>query len=116
MYADDTNFTFSSCDLNDLQKEMNHDLKYISTWLLANKLPLNILKTEYMIIGSRQRIVTIVDDISYLSINGAFLRRVYQTKCLGVTLDCNSTWELHINSIIQKVATSIAILKMLVNI
>ena len=74
MYADDTNFTFSSCDLNDLQKEMNHDLKYVTTWLLANKLTLNILKTEYMIIGSRQRIASIVEDISNLSINGLFLR------------------------------------------
>ena len=56
MYADDTNLTFSSYNLSDLQKEMNKDLEHVATWLLANKLILNILTWEYMLIGSRQRI------------------------------------------------------------
>ena len=64
-----------------------------------------------MIIGSRQRIATIVDDISNLCTNGVFLRRAYQTKCLGVTTDCHWVWALHINSIIHEVVTSITILK-----
>ena len=54
IYANDTNITFSSnINVTDLQREMSKDLAHIATWLLANKLTLNILKSEYMLVGSR---------------------------------------------------------------
>ena len=36
MYADDTNITFASNNLIDLEREMNKDLRDIATWLTAN--------------------------------------------------------------------------------
>ena len=48
---------------------MNADIEKLKQWLCANKLTLNILKTEYMLIGSRQRIATVTESLD-LSING----------------------------------------------
>jgi hypothetical protein len=44
------------------QERINVDLENVHQWLLANKLTLNKDKTEYMIIGSRQRISNLVTD------------------------------------------------------
>ena len=65
-FADDTNLTFSAVDLSILQTEMSNDLNRIFNWLSSNKLTLNILKTDFMVIGSRQRIATLAGNISLL--------------------------------------------------
>ena len=46
MYADDTNATFSVATIPELESQINSDLKYIDRWLKANKLSLNVAKTE----------------------------------------------------------------------
>ena len=62
-FADDTNLTFSAVDLSILQTEMSNDLNRIFNWLGSNKLTLNILKTDFMVIGSRQRIATLAGSV-----------------------------------------------------
>ena len=58
MYADDTNITFHSRDLTELEDTMNMELINLNTWLTSNKLSLNIAKTEFMVIGFCQRLAT----------------------------------------------------------
>lgn len=50
MYADDTKLAAFSIDLHSLQTIFNSELNNIHQWLVANKLTLNVGKTEYMII------------------------------------------------------------------
>ena len=109
-FADDTNLTFSAVDLSILQTEMSNDLNRIFNWISSNKLTLNILKTDFMVIGSRQRIVTLAGSIS-LSVNGLTLQQVESTKCLGLTIDQFLTWRNHLQSVRQKVGCGIRILK-----
>lgn len=47
---------------------------------------MNILKTDFMVTGSRQRIATLHGNIS-LSVKGLTLQHVETTKCLGLTID-----------------------------
>ena len=58
MYADDTHFTFASNNIETINDVMNPDLSNVNKWLVANKLTLNSWKTEFMIVGSRQRLGT----------------------------------------------------------
>ena len=37
------------------QNRVNKDLKSVNTWLSSNKLTLNLTKTEFLVITSRQR-------------------------------------------------------------
>ena len=77
MYADDSNMTFTACSVEGLRHEMNADIEKLKQRFCANKLTLNILKTEYMLIGSRQRIaiVTVTESLD-LSINGISLKKL----------------------------------------
>ena len=54
MYADDTNVTFAASGMLGLETYINTELKSINLWLTANKLSLNVAKTEIVVISSRQ--------------------------------------------------------------
>ena len=56
MFADDTNLTLSAKTLTELKLALTPELNNLSCWLKANKLSLNVPKTELMITGSRQRL------------------------------------------------------------
>ena len=56
-------------------------------------------KTEFMLIGSRQKLNSL-SAIPALEINGTQLNRVNFTKSLGVLIDENLTWSNRINAII----------------
>jgi hypothetical protein len=112
MYADDTNLTYSGSDINTIQFHLNEDLENINEWLISNKLTLNMTKTEYMLIGSRQRLSTLSDNPSF-EINGIPLDRVSTTKSLGALLDENLTWSSHINKMTKRIASGIGAIKRL---
>ena len=73
MYADDTSITYAGKDLNEIDDYLNKDLKSVNTWLSSNKLTLNLTKSEFLVITSRQRRVYLSDNPS-LTINNYRVR------------------------------------------
>ena len=63
MFADDTSVSYASHSLDEIQNVINSELKNLNSWLIANRVSLNITKTEFMIIGSRQRMNATQNDI-----------------------------------------------------
>ena len=57
--------------------------------------------TEFMLVGSRQRVATLTQELD-LSINGISLKRVNSSKCLGVEIDEFLTWDAHFASVSKK--------------
>jgi len=49
IFADDTNLFYSDSNLAELESIVNYKLKMVSDWLMANKVPLNIDKTNFII-------------------------------------------------------------------
>ena len=62
MYADDTHLTYASDNVDNIQLHLNQYLENVHNWLRANKLTLNMTKTEFMLIGSRQRLSTLTES------------------------------------------------------
>ena len=48
LFADDTNLTASGDSITDVVTVVNSDLENLRKWLTANKLSLNVAKTEFM--------------------------------------------------------------------
>lgn len=107
MFADDTNISTSAETLDELQSLVNKDLDCINSWLLANKLTLNMTKTEFIIIGSGNRIKNIVNPINIILGNQS-LSRVKSSKSLGVIIDDGLIWDEQIDSIVKKISRAIA--------
>ena len=110
MYADDTHLTFASYKIETINDVMNHDLSNVNTWLPANKLTLNSSKTEFMLIASRQRLGT-YGTSPKLIIGGDIIKQVSSVKSLGVLIDENLPWNIHIEKIAKKIASGIGAIK-----
>ena len=110
MYADDTHLTYAENDICSIEASLNQDLSHINRWLIANKLALKMTKTEFMLIGSRQKLNSLF-AIPALEINGTQLNRVNFTKSLGVLIDGNLTRSNHINAITKKISSGIGSIK-----
>ena len=54
-FADDTNLLCLSNSIKKLNIQVNADLKYLVNWLHANKISLNVKKTEMVIFKSKQK-------------------------------------------------------------
>ncbi len=107
LFADDTNVFFSDSDLSRLITVINSEMKNLSEWFFANKLSLNIKKSNYIIFTPRQKRQTL-DPL--LEINNHRLERVKETSFLGVILDENLTWKSHISYVASKISKSIGII------
>ena len=110
MYADDTSLTFASADLNRISDRLNYDLDRVFIWLSANKLTLNMTKTEFMLVASRQKLSTLSETPSF-SINEHPVLLVSSAKSLGVHIDQNLNWECHVQSICKKIASALGAIK-----
>ena len=104
MFADDTNFMRSISSLNEIKDELIPALYKVYNWLRCNKLSLNTVKTEFMIIGTAnglEKLDKCPVSTLYLISSGpdCHIRRVRCVKYLGIIVDDTLTWEEHIEYI-----------------
>ena len=111
MYADDTNVTFAASDMLGLETQINTELKNINLWLRANKLSLNVAKTEFMVISSHQKLHSLNDKTINVNVEGVKINQTDHSKALGLNIDENLSWKEHIHSVSKKAASSIGALK-----
>ncbi len=110
MFADDTNLNCNGKSSVDIEQKINTDLDNVHNWLISNKLTLNTKKTEYMIIGSQNRLKNILSDPEIL-IGDQKIKRVSQKEFLGVIVDENLNWHKHIDTQCKKISKNIALLR-----
>ena len=97
LLADDTVLMLHEKNLSVLNTKVNSDLGKIQLLLSENKLSLNYSKTTYMIIAPKRGPV---EKFSVL-LNGNELSRCNSAKYLGVTIQSNLRWNLHIESYVK---------------
>lgn len=112
LYADDTIISIASKSATELHQKINYDLARVSDWLLANKLSLNVVKSEYILIGSKFKVPSF-GSFAPIRISGSEIKRVSTLKHLGVLIDENLNWESHIDTMCLKIGRSIYGLKLL---
>ena len=110
MFADDTSLSYATDSLGELESVINSELESLKTWLVKNKLSLNIAKTEFMTIGSRQRIGVTHDNMT-IKLDGSEIKKVETAKSSGVHIDKHLSWSVHIEKITKKIASAIGALK-----
>ena len=106
LLADDTTLVKSDKNLQRLVETFNEELKHIVNWLNANRLSLNIDKTNFMIFRPKNKNELPPD----ITINGSKITEVNKAKFLGVIIDNKLTWNNHIKLITQKISKGIGIM------
>ena len=110
-YADDTSLTCTADNLTNLESHLNLELKLVKAWLSANKLTLNVAKTEFMLITTRQKLPFLANQEIKIHIDNTPIERVKSTKALGVTLQESLSWANHVDRLRKKVAAGIGLLR-----
>ena len=107
LFADDTNIYYEAESIDKLEKIINNELKKLYTWLIVNRLSLNIDKTNFLVFHPynkpvKQRIT--------VKIHKKAINEKDQIKYLGVIVDSTLTWKAHIDKICKSVSRTIGVL------
>ena len=86
--------------------KLNSELAKVQSWMTANRLTINVAKTEMLLISNRNK----PDVDNQIAINGDSVRCADSCKFLGVILDNNLTFNKHINHVVAKLSRSAGIL------
>lgn len=89
-------------------------MENVINWLLANKLSLNVAKTELVLIGSHYNIRNLNAQPD-IRIGENPLKQVFHSKVLGVEVDQFLSWEKHIEVIAKKITSGIGALRRIRN-
>ena len=118
MYADDTtlNSTLESFgdvkDVIEIQTRITDELNKIIKWLEVNKLCLNVAKSKFMLFHKPPKVIP---NLTF-NIKQHKIDYVDKFTFLGLIIDCQITWKMHINSISGKISRVIGILHKLKHI
>ena len=88
----------------DLENTVNLELRNLQRWLITNRLSINIAKTEFMVIGSNQRIHALSKNQIDIEIDGKSIKKVEEAKSLGLFIDEHLSWTKHIEEISKKIS------------
>jgi hypothetical protein len=105
-FADDTTLLVKNNDFEDLYINAYEDLDNICDWFCANKLSINLTKTNYVLFKTKGR-TKALNNIPNLIINGTEICKVDCTKFLGIMYDSKLNWINQTDTIIKKLRHTI---------
>ena len=114
LFADNTNLTAQFRRLHTLSENaVNSDLENLRKWSIANRLTLNVGKTGFMLIGTKQMIKSISNLQLNVVIESNPVKQVIECKTLGVTVDQHLPWKSNTENICKKITSGISALRRL---
>ena len=106
-FADDTNLLYLGKSIKKLNKLVNYDLKNLLYWLNANKISLNVKKTELVVFKSKRKQF---DGEIKLKLSHKRLFPTDSVKYLGDKIDGNLPWKSHIDYLSVKLSRANALI------
>ena len=101
MFTDDTSVFTCEKDIAKLILKGNADLQNIHVWLAFNKLSLNVKKTNCILFKTKSSISQQLPI--KLTLRNETINQVHSTKFLGLTLDENLSWKMHMQYLLNQI-------------
>ena len=95
-------------------ESLNSDLDSLKEWLEGNKLSLNVIKTQVVVIGPRPHIKKISDKSAptpSFAIGDSHIDVADNANYLGVQLDKHLVWDEHTKALRSEISRSLSFLK-----
>ena len=109
MFADDTNIFFTARNYETIYDCANKQLCDIDHWLIANKLSLNVEKTNHVVFRTPNSKPPSNNLI--LLIRNKRINRVTSSKFLGVILHENLSWKPHMDTVLKRLRISLGVVR-----
>ena len=98
-FADDTKPLYFSKSITKLKKYVNLDMKNLTDWLNANKISLNVQKTELVIFKHLRKKI---DSKVKIKLSRKQLYPIVSVKYLGTKINGSLNWKHHVSDIAIK--------------
>ena len=109
LFADDTNIFVKAKSEYLAYQTANEILLKVSDYMNANKLHINMKKCCYLHFKPGKTSVGLSNNHKIL-INGTEIKKVSETKFLGIIIDENLNWDTHIRQLTKKLASATGVL------
>ena len=109
MFADDTNIFFTGRNYETIYDCANKQLCNIDHWLIANKLSLNVEKTNHVVFRTPNSKPP--SNNLTLLIRNKRINRVTSSKFLGVILHKNLSWKPHMDTVLKRLRISLGVVR-----
>ena len=113
LFAANANITAAGETVDDVEIAVNSDLENLRKWLMANKLSLNVIKTEFIPIGSKLMQSKVSDYQPKITIQGKPIKEVFESKTLGVIVDQRLSGKINTDNICKTITSRICALRRL---
>lgn len=108
LFADDASIVYKGNNIDTLFEDMQHDMNLIQRWFYNNGLTINVAKTKYVIFSSTDRF----NDVTHnLFLGQERVERVENVNYLGLMLQQNLKWNIHVDQVHRKIVKFLGILR-----
>ena len=107
LFADDTSLLFSANNQEDLSNHCNSGLELFSDWCQSNRLSINVSKTNYVLFSNCIR----SDSLDDILLCDRIVECVPSVRFLGVELDENVKFNLHIDKCSRQISKNTGVLR-----
>ena len=105
LYADDTVLYTANDNFEDSVSDLQQDMDRLANWCQVNGIKVNTYKTKIMVYGSKIRLSKLpLFDVKY---EGSPLMKVASYKYLGLSLDRQLNYNVHIKKLIASVSAKL---------
>ena len=100
-------FFYESESESSLEKTINKELKKLHSWLIVNRLALNIDKTNFILFHPFNK--KLKSNIT-LIINKKAVKQTDSIKYLGIIIDSSLSWKNHIDKVVSKIRCALGLM------
>ena len=109
LYADDTTIYSSDEDPKELCSRVEKDLERVTAWFKENRLLINVMKTQLMVLTRKGKSHE-ANEIN-VKIGDTTLDKKSCVTYLGVKLDKDLSWKVHIENLHRQCSAKLAIIR-----
>ena len=102
LFADDTNIFVRSSSKAESYRIANNILADVSKYMKSNKLHINITKCCYIYFNPNKRVNNVAVYDPPIILDGNVIKKVSETRFLGVIIDENLNWSAHLKQLATK--------------
>lgn len=110
LFADDTFLYYFDKDFKINFMNGQNDLNILSKFFKLNKLTLNVKKTKFINIHSRNKSLPSISSLNY---DGPIIEEVSKFTYLGIVIDKFLIWDEHVKNLCSKLSCRVGLLKKL---
>ena len=105
--ADDTTIHTSNTDPNVVHDTLQNSIYELIKWTEQNHMSLHPGKTKWMLVTTRQKRQNLTDTLPAIRMHNHVVEETNSHKVLGIIIDNNLSWSLHIAYLCKVVSSKV---------